>query len=155
MPETTCGFNDIPGGASGAELLIFRGPTLFVNIGFDSSWKIDAARGVPPIPGITEIKALVDTGATECCIDDLLAVRLNLPIIDNRPVSGSAGQHMANMYLAQIYIPSLNYTVYGAFAGVHLTTGGQIHEALMGRTFLQSFTMTYEGKTGTVKLVST
>jgi hypothetical protein len=38
------------------------------------------------------------------------------------------------------------------FAGVHLVTGGQIHWALIGRTFLQHYTMVYEGRTGTVTI---
>jgi len=35
---------------------------------------------------------------------------------------------------------------------VDLIAGGQAHYALIGRTFLQSFTMVYEGRTGTVTL---
>jgi hypothetical protein len=31
-----------------------------------------------------------------------------------------------------------------------LLAGGQNHAALIGRTFLRHFTMTYEGRTGTV-----
>jgi len=56
------------------------------------------------------------------------------------------------MYLAQIHIPSLNFTLHGAFVGVDLAAGGQVHYALIGRTFLQHFTMIYEGTTGTVRL---
>ena len=56
------------------------------------------------------------------------------------------------MHLAQIYVPALDFTMYGVFAGVHLTAGGQPHYALMGRTFLQEFTLVYEGRTGTVTL---
>ena len=152
MAETKCGFDGTPE-VHGSVLLETYGPTILVNIGFDSNWDIITATALP-IPSIIEVNALVDTGATECCIDDLLAVQLNLPIIDRIPVSGSAGQHEANMYLCQIYIPSLNFTMYGAFAGLHLTAGGQPHKALIGRTFLRSFTMIYEGQTGTVILRS-
>ena len=42
----------------------------------------------------------------------------------------------------------------GRFAGVHLRAGGQPHFALIGRTFLEDFTMRYEGKTGMVTLSS-
>ena len=56
------------------------------------------------------------------------------------------------MHLAQIHAPELNFTVYGAFAGVLLRAGGQPHAALLGRTFLRRFTMTYEGETGAVSL---
>ena len=135
MLEAKCGFNSIPNGASGAELLTTWGPTLFVNIGFDKNWNV-AMSPTPPISGIINVQALVDTGAGESCIDDLLATQLNLPVIDKRPVSGSAGQHETKIYLAQIHIPSLQHTIYGSFAGVHLVAGGQVHQALIGRTFL-------------------
>jgi len=152
MAEAYCGFNSTPG-SPGVDLLVAYGPTLLVDIGFDATWS-EANSLNAPNPSITQVAALVDTGATECCIDDLLAVQLNLPIIDKIPVSGSNGQHEANVYLAQIHIPSLGFTVYGAIAGLHLAAGGQPHKALIGRTFLSRFTMIYEGKTGTVILKS-
>jgi hypothetical protein len=42
----------------------------------------------------------------------------------------------------------------GVFAGVHLQEGGQLHRALIGRTFLRHYKMVYEGLTGTVTLES-
>ncbi len=151
MPETKFGFNDTPHG-SGSLLLAQYGPTLKVNIGFDPKFRPDTK--AMPVAGISSIDALVDTGAAECCIDNLLAASLKLPIMDRRQISGIGGKHMTNSYLAQIHVPSLNFTIYGAFAGVDLRAGGQKHDALMGRTFLQLFTMLYEGKTGNVTLSS-
>ena len=149
MAETKCGFNDGPS-KSGSQLLVTYGPTLLVNIGFD----VNYISGNTPIAGIEGVRALVDTGATECCIDNLLASQLNLPIVDRRRISGSCGSHLTNVYLAQVHMPALNFTMYGAFAGVDLRAGGQVHNALIGRTFLKYFKMTYEGKTGTVILSS-
>ncbi len=151
MPEIKCGFNDTPQG-KGSSLLTLYGPTLKVNIGFDPNFRPET--GAIPVVGISDVDALVDTGATECCIDNQLAAILKLPIMDKRQISGIAGKHMTNMYLAQISVPSLKFNIYGAFAGVDLLAGGQIHKALIGRTFLQFFTMIYEGKTGTVTLSS-
>lgn len=149
MPETKCGFDTLADGSvSGAELLIHYGPTLLVNIGFDEKWVF----GVIPDLAIKDVHALVDTGATESCIDDLLATQLNLPVIDEIEISGAGGAHKAKVYMAQIYIPSLDKTIYGSFAGVHLAAGGQSHLALIGRTFLRGFTMIYEGDTGAVLL---
>lgn len=153
MPKTKCGFDSAPG-SPGHILLVAYGPTLSVDIGFDPNFK-PLPSGVPtPIPGITGVRALVDTGATECCIDSLLAAQLNLPIIDRRTIAGIHGKHDANVYLAQVRVPFLNHVIYGGFAGVDLVAGGQPHVALIGRTFLQSFTMIYEGRTGTVILSS-
>jgi predicted aspartyl protease len=150
MPQAKCGFDGVPGGASGADMLIAHGPTLFVDIGFDpaflqNSWSV-------PIPGVTGIQALVDTGAAESCIDSLLAAQLNLPIVDRRTVAGVHGSNLVGMHLAQVRVPSLNFVIYGVFAGVHLVAGGQIHKALLGRTFLQHYTLVYEGRTGMVTL---
>jgi hypothetical protein len=155
MPETLCGFNDDPNdpnAPSGAILLATWGPTLLVDIGFDKDWNLQSAS--TPKLAISGVNALVDTGASESCIDDLLATQLNLPVIDRRPMSGIGGAQEAKIYLAQIYIPSLGFTIYGAFAGVHLEAGGQVHKALIGRTFLSGFIMIYEGTTGKVILKS-
>jgi len=152
MPETKCGFDNVPGGASGQELLTTWGPTLFVDIGFDPNYNPSGAPLQVPVSGITGVRALVDAGASESCIDAILAAQLNLPIIDKRLISGVGGSHSVNIYMAQVHVPSLAFTLYGPFAGVDLTAGCQIHRALIGRTFLQNFTMIYEGLTGTVKL---
>jgi hypothetical protein len=72
--------------------------------------------------------------------------------IDRRMIAGIAGSHHVNVYLAQVHVLALRYTIFGAFAGVDLKAGGQVHSALIGRTFLRAFTMIYEGRTGTVTL---
>lgn len=153
MVQTKCGF-DSKGGVDGAKLLAQFGPTLKVDIGFDSSYVPTATPLMIPTPSITGREALVDTGASECCIDNILAAQLKLPIVDRRPISGAHGRGDVNMHLAQVHVPSLRFTVYGIFAGVALQEGGQRHQALIGRTFLQKFTMVYEGRTGTVTISS-
>jgi len=150
VPTTKCGFDDGVHG-SGADLLASLGPTVLVDIGFDPSYRPPPATN-RPTPGIQVIHALVDTGAGECCIDSLLAAQLQLPVVDRRKVSGVHGAQEVNMHLAQVFVPSLGWTMYGAFAGVHLAAGGQVHQALIGRSFLRHFTMSYEGRTGTVTL---
>ena len=153
MAETKCGFDSGPLD-TGSDLLVLLGPTLRVNIGFDPNHDPVAKPRAVPIPGIKGVQALVDTGATECCIDSLLAVQLNLPLVNRRQIAGVHGTHTANVYLAQVHVSSLGATMNGAFAGVDLKAGGQVHSALIGRTFLRHFKMVYEGKTGTVTLSS-
>jgi|SRR5215469_2759210 len=153
MVSTKCGFNSGPAG-SGSDLLASYGPTLRVNIGFDSNFRPNVP-GLSPAAGITNVQALVDTGASESCIDGLLAAQLGLPIMDRRPIAGVHGAHMVNVHLAQVVVPFLgNALIYGAFAAVDLASGGQMHRALIGRTFLRHFTMVYEGRTGTVTISS-
>ena len=153
MAIAKCGFENVPGGAAASDLLVSYGPTLLVNIGFDPNYQPPPHPNIP-VAGITGTHALVDTGASESCIDSMLATQLNLPIVDRRMVSGVSGPQEVNMHLSQVYIPSLSFTIYGMFAGVHLTAGGQPHKALIGRTFLQRFTMTYNGLTGDVTISS-
>ena len=141
MPEVECGFPD-------QNQLVKFGPTLWVEIGFDSKYKPER-NGRPNLPQ-TQHPALVDTGATESCIDSTLATVLKLPIVDRQWVSGIHGKDEVNVHVAQIYVPSLKFTTYGRFCGVHLSAGGQPHQALIGRTFLRSFTLVYDGTAGTV-----
>jgi predicted aspartyl protease len=150
MPRTKCGFDNTQQ-VSGKDLLVTYGPTLLVNIGFDLAFDPNNL-AVIPVPGITKVHALVDTGAMESCIDSALAAQLNLPIVDRRQISGVGGARTVTVHLAQVRVPSLNFTGYGAFAAVQLQAGGQGHVALIGRTFLQNFTMAYEGRTGTVTI---
>jgi len=151
MPRSAlCGFKSTPG-VHGADLLVQIGPTMSVDVGFDPTWKVGNATG--PVPGITNINALVDTGAIESCIDALLATNLGLPLVDRMQVSGAHGAHPVNGYVAQIHLlPPLNFTIYGRFAGVHLAAGGQAHQVLLGRTLLRHFTLFYDGTTGNVLL---
>ena len=149
MPIADCGFEDRPE-MSGRQALVFYGPTLFVEIGFDPAY-LSSQLTRPDLPPSLH-PALVDTGAMESCIDSDLAMSLQLPVIDRINVSGAHGSGEVNLHLAQVHVPSLNFTVHGEFAGVHLQAGGQPHFALIGRTFLEQFTMNYHGKTGAVTL---
>lgn len=149
MPDTQCGFRDIPGGAPACDLLVSMGPTLLVDIGFDPLY-VFVPGGPAPVPGLSRLEALVDTGATECCIDSLTAAQLNLPVVDKRKIGGVGGAQEVNIHLAQVHVPSLAFTIFGQFAGVHLQAGGQVHKALLGRTFLKGCSMTYDGPRGMV-----
>jgi len=152
MRSAKCGYFNIPGGAPAEDLLVSWGPQIFVDIGFDPSYAF-VLGGPPPTPGKKQLPALIDTGSGESCIDSLLAAQLNLPIVNKRMQAGAHGAKMVNMHMAQVHIPSLNYIIYGEFAAVDLRIGGQSIDALIGRTFLQHFKMTYDGATGDVELV--
>lgn len=143
MSSVDCGFEE-------QNLLVEFGPTLGVRIGFDPNY---SPNGSSP-PNLPEKlwPALVDTGASESCIDSTLADELQLPVFDRVSISGVHGKQELNLHLAQIYVPSLQFTTYGRFAGVHLISGGQRHYALIGRSFLRNFNMVYNGKTGSVTL---
>jgi hypothetical protein len=143
MATVNCGFPE-------KDSLYKFGPTLWVQVGFDTAFHPNS-RSLPNLP-ITPWPALVDTGATDCSIDSVLATNLLLPIFDRVQVSGVGGLVPVNQHLAQVYIPSLNWTIYGSFSGVHLAAGGQPHRVLIGRSLLRDFRMEYDGRTGHVML---
>jgi hypothetical protein len=151
MPSIECGFADGPGDVLGCDLLVRNGPTLQVKIGFDPAYKPSAVDPPPTLP-VIDLPALVDTGASDSCIDNLLAAQLKLPVVDRQPIAGVHGSREVNVHLAHIHVPSLQVTLYGTFAAVDLIAGGQTHHALIGRTFLRHFTMTYNGVSGSVVL---
>ena len=145
MATASCGFSD-------PESLYRFGPTTSVEVGFDAAF--DPQDLVRPILPSTPWPGLVDTGAMDCCIDSDLAQLLDLPIVDQGFISGAGGPVQVNRHLAQLYIPGLNYTMYGSFAGVHLASGGQPHQVLIGRSMLRAFQLEYNGRTGAVSLAS-
>jgi hypothetical protein len=152
MPRTSAGFPNGPG-QSGARSLGLMGPTLHVDIGFDATFTpAMLAASKTPVPRIRQVLALVDTGAVECSIDSQLATTLGLPVVDQRPISGVGGTSIVTFYLAQVHVPALRFTLFGQFGGVHLIAGGQQHQALLGRSFLARFLMTYDGRTGEVTI---
>ena len=145
MPTIRIAFENTAG-TPGQTVLAYYGPTLDVRIGFDPSFQPGAA----PRSNLPEIlyPALVDTGARDSCIDSALALELGLPATRQGVISGAFGAGQSNYYRARIYVPDLGFTLGDEFPGVHLGAGGQRHFALLGRTFLQNFTMIYEGRSG-------
>ena len=120
--------------------------------GLDSDRDYRSGSGCVPNLHDAQHPALVDTGATLSCIDSVLAATLHLPIVDRESVSGVHGSQEVNVHLAQIHIPSLDCVIIGRFHGIHLVQGNQPHLALLGRVFLRNFTMTYDGRAGSVKI---
>jgi len=127
-------------------------PSIRVVIGH---YRIDSEYHILPEEDGEPAIALVDTGATQSCIDIAFAKKLELPAIDRVPIAGVSGVELHDVYMAQIHIPDLNFTQHGRFAGVDLgdlDTGEQFHHALLGRTFLQNAIMIYDGVRGQVTI---
>lgn len=151
MAQVECGHWDQRIRRWDSDLLISLGPSIKVDIGFDTTFDPVQWKNIPKAD-IQDILALIDTGAQESFIDDGLAGSLNLPLVDRVRLSGISGHHMAAVYSAQMFIPSLKFLLVGRFAGVDLIAGGLQHMALIGRTFLTHHKMTYDGMTGRVVL---
>lgn len=144
MKTVDCGYS----GPNAVNDLTGDGPTILVDVGFDPGWRL----GSIPRADRQNIVALIDTGAQECFIDCDLATRLMLPIVNRRKVAGTGGRFEVDVYLAQIYVPHLIFIQHGRFAGAYLRRGGTPYEVLMGRTFLEKFSFTYDGPFGRATL---
>ena len=140
--STKVGFGD-------PESLISQGPTIMVRVGLDYDTFPDPNLNTMTPP----IYALIDTGASNTCIDKTLVVQIGLPI-HGEPFSlaGISGPETVNIHLGQIYIPALEETLSGLFPAVDLAGGGQPHKVLIGRDFLKSCRMSYNGITGDVQI---
>ncbi|MEO5333533.1 MAG: retroviral-like aspartic protease family protein [Magnetococcus sp. YQC-5] len=145
MPLTDAGFLNEEGRYQ-RDSLLWHGPSIQVIVGHMQF------PDIPTPEQFETVHALIDTGATESCIDAGLAERLQLPVVDLQPMSGIAGPTDHYVYLARVSIPSLDFTQYGRFTAVHLAQGGQEQAVLLGRTFLQHVIMIYDGLRAQVTL---
>lgn len=133
MPSVECGVSGSPAG------LWARGPIIQVAIGR---------------PGDTERShsslAPIDTGARESAIDVKLALDAGLQVVDIRSYGSAAGAYETPDYLANSTVPALNLGKHGRFGGTRLAELGYDFGVLLGRDFLLSAQMLYDGRTGSV-----
>jgi predicted aspartyl protease len=148
MLRVNCGWNDA---LQGQKALIHYGPELGVRVGFDATYRIEKL-GAPKLDDFATVRALVDTGARESCIDATLAEQLKLIKFDRKPVAGAIGVVEVDFYMAQIFVPSLSFTLTGRFAGLPLVACGFRQQTVLGRSFLCYLKLCYDGKTGEVIL---
>lgn len=119
------------------------GPTVHVSVGPAVETKdLSISR-----PTDRQVMALVDTGASDCCIHESLATELGLKIIDRCDIGGVAGKNEHNIYMARIVIPVLNIINNGRLIGYDLDAEQKV---ILGRDILAHVIMTYDGLTGTV-----
>lgn len=149
MPIVETGFQDKDGKPDHGSLLTY-GPSIQVAVSH-----VPAAQALGQAQNVTEtVHALVDTGACQSCIDIDLATKLKLPVVDVQNIAGAGGAAQHDVYMAMVQIPALNFHQRGRFTGVKLQDGGQVHQVLLGRTFLESCILIYDGVKGQVTITS-
>ena len=131
-------------------LMVYGGPTLYVEIGFDSQYQAGQS-GRPNLPP-TLHPALVDTGARESCVDATVARDLGLPVDGEKEISGIFGPRQTRIHRAQIYVPTLDETISGEFYAVNMAEGQFHQRAILGRDFLFRCVLHYDGRTGEVTI---
>jgi hypothetical protein len=83
MPETKCGFNDSSDGQiKGSDSLVFHGPSLLVNIGFDDRHAPEVT--TIPKPSVTNVWALVDMALPNAASIARWPMSFNYPLLTDR-----------------------------------------------------------------------
>lgn len=95
----------------------------------------------------TPARGLIDTGATDVCIDVTLAAELGL-IWTGREQVGVAGgaSIMADVFAGILEVPELGFSEMVPLYA--LKTRRPTHDVLLGRSFLRNFIVTFDGPQG-------
>ena len=121
-----------------------EGPTVEVQFLIPRQLEEQYRKGNKPIPAPISIKALIDTGATNCVVRQDIPSALGLQPIDiigiNTP---STKNHKAYRYFMRMVIPSTNITYEGLFTALPLD--GQNISSLIGRDLLAFGILLYIG----------
>ncbi len=99
------------------------------------------------LPALVETQGLIDTGASDVCIDYRIALQLGLREIDQATVGVVGGSTMAKIYLGRLIVPDVGFDrVCPLYA---LKVRHATHEVLLGRSFLENYVVTFDGPAGT------
>jgi gag-polyprotein putative aspartyl protease len=145
MPILRAEYEDSKKKLSPAEILVKLGPCAPVRVG----WPLVNGSPQQGAPNDQIVTALVDTGATNCCIDNKFAAQMNLKVIDQCQVGGVAGQNDHDVYMGRLSVDDLGKTIIGRLIGVDLQNHTPV---ILGRDFLFDSIMIYDGSTGLVTL---
>jgi len=120
------------------------GPVIEVNFLISSDLEKKYKEEKKSIPELVTGKALIDTGATCCMIQEDIPKKLGLTPVGEATV-GTANQkgNKCLVYWMKMVIPSCDVSYEGAFVAISLD--GQEISCLIGRDFLKISTLTYLG----------
>lgn len=127
------------------------GPCVQVLIGLASSMVQTLTQNGQTVPVPQAGRALIDTGASITCIDDDLAKKLGLPVLDVVQMVSASHTTPANVYPVQIEVVGVGISVQVLRCmGAKLSQQGIA--ALIGRDFLVNGLLVYNGVVGAITL---
>ena len=122
------------------EMLRLNGPRLRVIV------RSLGPSGVQPGSDFAEQDALIDTGASDICIDARVARQLGLQAVDIVRIGVVGGFAEAVVYAGILEVPELHFSrIMRFYAPRGAAPSSQL---LLGRSFLAHFIMTYDGPNG-------
>jgi len=124
-----------------------RGPILQVTVTIEANAGKGLVAQGKSLPTPESGLALIDTGATGTCIDDAVAQKLGLPVIDvAKMTSATHKDQECKVYPVQIAIPPALILNSPRTIGAALAPQGLL--VLIGRDVLRNCTLFYNGPTG-------
>ncbi len=129
-----------------------RGPCLQASVGLLQLMAQALLQQGDQVPAPRSGIALIDTGASDTCIDEQAARGLGLPVVDQVTMASASHSSTArNVYPITIEITGLPFPLNAPRAiGAELAPQGLI--LLIGRDALQFCTLFYNGLTGEITL---
>lgn len=129
-----------------ATALQLRGPILQVSLTIEQNAGKGLVAQGKTLPTPKSGLALIDTGASNTCVDEQAAKELGLPVIDVASMqSASHEKHSCNVYPVQIITPIVTLNAPRAM-GAALASQGLL--VLIGRDVLQNCNLFYNGPAG-------
>jgi predicted aspartyl protease len=123
-----------------------RGPVVQVSVTIEQNAGKGLTSQGKTVPAPKSGLALIDTGASNTCIDEQAARELGLPVIDVAIMqSATHEKHPCNIYPIQIITPIVTLNAPKAM-GAALVSQGLL--VLIGRDVLQHCTLFYNGPLG-------
>lgn len=99
------------------------------------------------MPTVAETNGLIDTGASDVCIDYRVALELGLREINQATVGVVGGSTLAKIYMGRLIVPDVGFDrVCPLYA---LKVRQPTHDVLLGRSFLENYIVTFDGPAGT------
>jgi predicted aspartyl protease len=129
-----------------------RGPVVQVTVTLATSFAQGLQQANQPVPAPISGWALIDTGASNSCIDDAQAQQMGLPVIDVCNMTSATHENtQQNVYPIRIEFVGVPIAVdSGRTIGANLAPQQLL--MLIGRDVLQHCTFTYNGLAGCITI---
>jgi predicted aspartyl protease len=135
-----------------AARLVSEGPTVPVAVAVPPSLVTYLEGKNLPVPTPVTGRALIDTGASVCMVDESVVQSFNLPPFGVQTIHGAGGTAQQATYPASLSFPGTtlpNLSFIDFIAGPLQATG---IIAIIGRNVLSNFVLIYNGPGGSVSL---
>src|SRR5438067_1699528 len=133
-------------------ILAQRGPCVQIAVTLADQIAGELVKQGKPVPAAVSGLGLIDTGAVSTCIDEGVAKRMNLPVVNVVTLaSASHASTQANVYPVKFQIAGFPVAINAPSAiGAQLAAQGLL--ALIGRDLLQHCSLIYNGFSGEITL---